>query len=468
MNQTAPIYPVILAGGSGDRLWPMSRASYPKQLCSIGSDDTMLQETIRRIHNRSGFGAPLIVCSTAHRFIVAEQTRETGVVPWRIVLESSGRGTAPAVAAAAELLHRENPDALLLVLPADHLIRDVLAFYDAVETGHGAARDGALVTFGVAALSPETGFGYVRRGAAWPNLPGCYAVTTFVEKPSPQMAAQMIAAGGYYWNSGIFLFRAGAFLAEYERFDPDSCAACRKAVDTGSLDLDFFRLGEAAFAHAHALAIDRAVMEKTDNAAVVPVDMAWSDVGSWAALWDVGSKDDAGNVVVGDAILCGARNCYVRGGERLVAVVGLEDTIIVVTDDVVLALKRGDAQKVQQVVGRLRQEGRAQADSHPKVYQPWGTSQTIDAGPGYQVRRVRVNPGLGFCPEMHERQAGYWVVVSGTALVERDDGVKRRVGPGKSASLPADGAHRIKNPGQSVLELIEVQSGADVAKDDTI
>jgi mannose-1-phosphate guanylyltransferase/mannose-1-phosphate guanylyltransferase/mannose-6-phosphate isomerase len=435
----------------------MSRASYPKQLCSVGPDGTMLQETIRRVRNRSGFGAPLIVCNAAHRFVVAEQVRETGVVTRRIVLESSARGTAPAVAAAAELLHREDPDAWLLVLPADHLIRDVAALHDAVETGRGAAREGALVTFGVPARSPQSGFGYVQRGATWPGIPGCYVVTTFVEKPNAQLAAQMIATDGCYWNSGIFLFRADAFLAEYERVDLDSRAACREAVETGTPDRDFFRLGEAAFAHAHGLAIDRAVMEKTNKAAVVPVDMGWSDVGSWATLWEVGSKDDAGNVVVGDAVLDGVRNCYVRGGRRLVAAVGLEDAIIIVTDDVVLALKRDEAQKVQQVVRRLRQQARPEADSHPKAYQPWGSHQTIHAGPGYRMRRILVNPGIGFCPETHERQAGHLVVASGAALIVCAGGEKLQVGPSGSASLPV---RWIENPGPSVLELIEMQSGA--------
>jgi mannose-1-phosphate guanylyltransferase/mannose-1-phosphate guanylyltransferase/mannose-6-phosphate isomerase len=370
ISQTAHICPVILAGGSGSRLWPMSRASYPKQFCVFGSEGTMLQATIRRVSKRAEFGPPLIVCNEKHRFIVAEQARAAGVAPKHIVLEGSGRGTAPAVAVVSELLHREHADAELLVLPADHLIRNVGAFYEAIAIGRRAVADGALVTFGVAANSPEAGFGYVQLGAPWPGVTGCYTVPTFVEKPSVQVAAQMIATGGHYWNSGIFLFRAASFLAEYGRYEPDSLAACRDAVDTARFDLDFFRLGGDAFSRARAESLDRAVMEQTDRAAIVPVDMGWSDVGSWAALWDAGEKDDLGNVVVGDAILEEVRNCYIHSSGRLIAAVGLEDTIIVVTTDAVLAVRRDRAQKVQDVVARLRQRGRRGAETPPKVRRP--------------------------------------------------------------------------------------------------
>ena len=367
----ATIHPVILSGGSGQRLWPLSRALYPKQLLPLHSRASMLQETALRVAG-DPFAAPTVVCNEVHRFIVAEQLRVLDLAPAAIVLEPAGRNTAAAAAVAALSLAESDARALMLVLPSDHVIIDGGRFREAVATAVAAARDGALVTFGIPPESPETGYGYIRRGDPWDGAEGCFRVSRFVEKPDRGTAEHYVESGEYDWNSGIFLFAAGRFLDELARFHPAIVDACRRALTGGSRDLDFFRLDAPAFEACPSLSIDYAVMEHTADAAVVPVDMGWSDVGSWSALWDIGDKDGGGNVLEGDVLAKGIRNCYIRSDGLLVAAVGVEDVVVVATDDAVLVSTREDAQEVKAVVETLKNRGRQEYLFHSTVYRPWG------------------------------------------------------------------------------------------------
>ena len=467
-DRSNKIRPVVLAGGTGTRLWPMSRRLHPKQFLPLASEASLLQETVRRVDDKARFASPLVVCNAAHRFLVAEQLREIGVRPEAILIEPEGRNTAPAAATAALVLGDGDRDALMLVLPSDHVIGKVEAFHEAVDTGAAAARAGALVTFGVRAEAPETGFGYIRRGAALDGAPGCYRVTRFVEKPEREAAERYLAEGDHYWNSGIFLFSARRYLEELERLQPAMVTACRKAVERAARDPDFLRLDAAAFGMAPALSIDHAVMEATTAAAaVVPVDMAWSDIGSWSALWEIGAKDKDGNVLVGDVSAHGVKGSYIRGEGLLVAAVGLEDVVIVATDDAVLAAAKDRVQEVKGIVEALKAEGRAEAASHPKVYRPWGHYQTVDAGKGFQVKRITVNPGHKLSLQKHSRRSEHWVVVEGIARVTRGEEVLE-LEANQSTYIPLGMAHRLENPGADPLQLIEVQYGDYLGEDDIV
>jgi mannose-1-phosphate guanylyltransferase/mannose-1-phosphate guanylyltransferase/mannose-6-phosphate isomerase len=460
------IYPVVLSGGAGTRLWPLSRALYPKQLLPLNSELTMLQETVRRAAGE-GFAAPLVICNDEHRFVIAEQLRALEVEPWRIVLEPMGRNTAPAAAAAALMLAEADPEAALLVLPSDHVVRDLGRFRAAVEAGLAAARAGKLVTFGVPAASPETSYGYIRRGAALDGLEGCYAVARFVEKPDRGAAQDYLAEGGYDWNSGMFMFLAARYLEELERLKPELLAACRKAVANAVTDLDFLRLDGEAFAAAESISIDYAVMEHTREAAVVPVEMGWSDVGSWSALWELGEKDAQGNVLLGDAIAYETRGSYVRADGKLAAVVGVEDVVVVVSDDAVLVTSRDRAQDVKTVVDLLRAQGRSEHLSHAKVYRPWGYYQSVDAGDRFQVKHLSVKPGAKLSLQLHHRRAEHWVVVSGTATVRRGD-ESFVLHENESTYIPVGVKHSLENAGNVPLRVIEVQSGAYLGEDDIV
>lgn len=460
------IVPVILSGGSGTRLWPLSRTMFPKQFLPLASSDSLLIETVRRSSDGRQFSAPVIVCNDHHRFLVAEQVREAGFAARAIVLEPSGRNTAPAIAIAALILAAEAPRTVMLVAPSDHVVRRPDVFAEAVALGAAAARDGQLVTFGITPTAPETGYGYIKYGSA-PLSPGVFRVERFVEKPNRDTAQSYLAAGGHAWNSGMFLFRADVLLAEFERLQPELLASCRATSDAAKRDLDFLRLDAELFAATPSISIDYAIMEKTDKAAVVPVDLGWSDVGSWGALWDIAPHDSDGNVVIGDVMVEDAQNCYVRSDDRLAAVLGLRDLVLIVTEDAVLAAHRDRVQDVKTIVDRLKRDKRDEADTHRIVYRPWGSYQSIDAGDRFQVKRIVVKPGAKLSLQMHHHRAEHWIVVQGTARVVRGEDTLMLY-ENQSVYIPIGAKHRLENPGKVPLHLIEVQSGSYLGEDDIV
>ncbi len=464
---TGLIHPVILSGGSGTRLWPLSRAAYPKQLLPLLSERTMLQETALRSLSDAGFAAPVVICNDEHRFLIDEQLRQVGIVPQQILLEPVARNTGPAVAAAALWLMARDPEALMLVQPSDHVIGSVARFHEAVGRGVAAAQAGKLVTFGIKPDRPETGYGYIQIGHALDGGEGVYLVDRFVEKPDRAAAERFVDSGIFSWNSGIFLLGARHFLEDLARLNPDMLAACERAVHKGTDDLGFFRLDAAGLGEAPALSVDRAVMEHTDRAAVVPVDMAWSDLGSWRALQEHGQRDVDGNVVQGDVVLDRVRNSYVRSDSRLVAAIDLDDVVIVATDDAVLVAHAGSAAEVSGVVERLRQRNRPEPLQHTTTYRPWGYYRTVDAGNRFQVKRIMVKPGAKLSLQKHYHRAEHWVVVQGTALVQRGED-RMLVRENESVYIPIGTEHRLENPGKLPLHLIEVQSGPYLGEDDIV
>jgi mannose-1-phosphate guanylyltransferase/mannose-6-phosphate isomerase len=460
------IHPIILSGGTGSRLWPLSRSLFPKQLLALAGERSLIQDTVLRAAG-TGFGAPLIICNTEHRFLIAEQLRETGVAPEAIVLEPQGRNTAPAAAVAALMIAQKDPEGLILLMPADHIVRNRAAFLEAVANAAAAARQGRLVTFGITPDSPETGYGYIRRGTPLKDLSNCFAVERFVEKPDAVTAASYVSSGDYDWNSGLFLFKAGAFLEELERLEPEMLSQCREAVSKGAKDFDFFRLDNASFAKAKAISIDYAVMERTDKAAVVPVEMGWSDIGSWEALWATAARDEKGNATKGDVLHHGARNSYLRSEGPLVAAVGVEDIVVVATQDAVLVSHKSASQDVKRIVEQLERSGRELHTTHRKVYRPWGSYEGIDNGDRHQVKHIIVNPGAKLSLQMHHKRAEHWIVVSGTARVTCDDKVFP-LRENESTYIPLGAKHRLENTGKEPLHLIEVQSGSYLGEDDIV
>ncbi len=457
----AKLQPVLLSGGSGTRLWPLSREAYPKQFLALAGDDTMLQATWQRVAGLAD-AAPIVVAGEDHRFLVAEQLRQIGAPTPAILLEPIGRNTAPAIAAAALQALRDGEDPLLLVLPSDHVVRDADAFRAAVRAAMPAAEQGALVTFGIMPDAPETGFGYIEaeRGE------GVQRVLRFVEKPDAVTAQTYLDAGGYYWNSGMFLLRASRYLEELRKFRADIVGGAQAAFDAAQRDGDFIRLDKAAFAACPADSIDYAVMEKTDAAMVLPVDIGWNDVGSWSALWEVSEQDGDGNAHHGDVISIDSRNSYAYA-RRMVALVGVDDLVVVETDDAVLVARKDRVQQVKDVVARLKAEQRTQAALHREVHRPWGSYDSIDMAEGFQVKRIKVKPGARLSLQSHTRRAEHWIVVRGTARVTRDNDVFELFA-NQSTYIPIGAKHRLENPGTEMLELIEVQSGDYLGEDDIV
>ena len=457
--------PVILSGGSGTRLWPLSREHLPKQLLNLISPDrSLLQDTVTRCNGLPVNDDLVVVCNESHRFLVAEQLRQLNRVAPQILLEPVGRNTAPGIAVAALHCLQRDPDAVLLVMPSDHLIQNVEAFQHAVGIGLAEAARGSLVTFGIRPNSPETGYGYIRGEG---DGTGARPVAEFVEKPDRETAERYLASGHYFWNSGIFLFRADALLAELEQFAPDIISACRDALEGSHRDLDFLRLEQQAFAASPADSIDYAVMERTRKAVVVPMDPGWSDLGSWAALHAAGEKDADGNRVHGDTMIQDCHNTYIHAEHRLVAGLGLEDCVVVETADAVLVARRDHIQDVKALVQRLRNEGRLEALDHRRVGRPWGSYEGIANADRFQVKRIIVNPGQTLSLQMHHHRAEHWVVVRGTGRVVRGDD-SFLLAEDQSTYIPLGTTHRLENPGVIPLELIEVQTGSYLGEDDII
>ena len=460
------IVPVLLSGGAGTRLWPVSRALHPKQLLPMTGELTMLQETARRFSG-SDFGAPLVVCNDEHRFTIAAQLQDAGISPQAIVLEPMGRNTAPAAAVAALTLLERSPDALMLLAASDHVIDDVDAFVAAVRVAAGAARQQRLVSIGVKPTRAETGYGYINRGAELAGVPGAFAMRRFVEKPDHATAEGFVASGQYLWNASIFLFEPGAYLAELEKYAPDVLNSAKRALEKGKRDLDFLRLDREEFARCPAISIDYAVMERTDRAAVVPADIGWSDVGSWSVLWERGKKDAAGNVVSGDVIVEESRDNFIRSDSRLVAALGVENLVIVATSDAVLVASRARDQEVKRIVEQLLKSGRSEASQHSRVYRPWGFFETLHLGPGTQVKLIEVSPGAALSLQYHHKRAEHWVVVSGTAEVTRGEETLS-LKENESTFIPIGMRHRLENKGDKPLRIIEVQVGSYLGEDDIV
>lgn len=455
--------PVILSGGSGTRLWPLSRGQYPKQFLPLVTGNTMLQETMLRLDGVSGLQPVIGVCNEDHRFMLAEQLREIGVQPAAIILEPVGKNTAPAVAMAA--LTAKSPDDVLLILPADHVIADQEAFHRAVDRARKIAEQGYLVTFGIVAIAPETGYGYIKSGGKIDDA--AYSVAAFVEKPDLETAQKYLESGEYFWNSGMFAFKAGVFLQELERFNPQMLSVCRQALAAAKIDYDFVRLDKAIFATCPADSIDYAVMEKTDKAVVIPLDAGWNDVGSWSALWDVLGKDALGNAVKGDVIAVDAKNSYLYSSSRLVAAVGIEDLVVIETDDAVMVASKASVQDVKSVVDQLKALRREEAQVHRKVYRPWGYYDLVDHGDRHQTKRIVVKPGAKLSVQKHHHRAEHWVVVKGTAWVGKD-GDGKLVTENESIYIPVGAVHSLQNPGVIPLEMVEVQTGSYLGEDDIV
>lgn len=455
--------PVILSGGSGTRLWPLSRGQHPKQFLPLVSQKTMVQETMLRLSGIGDLNPPIAVCNEDHRFMMAEQLWEINIKPETIILEPVGKNTAPAVTMAA--LSAKSADEVLLILPADHVITEIAPFHHAITQAETLAKQGLLVTFGIVPTHPETGYGYIMKDSL--QLGDAYKVAAFVEKPDLITANNYVNSGDYLWNSGMFAFTAGAFLQELEKFNPEMLSVCKQALAAAKTDLDFTRLDKTIFTKCPADSIDYAVMEKTDKAAVIPLDAGWNDVGSWSALWDVTDKDSFGNAIIGDVLTVDTKNSYIYAENKLVTVIGVENIIVVETKDAVMIASKDRVQDVKKIVDQLNQQNRAEAKIHKKAYRPWGHYDSIDTGERHQAKRIVVKPGAKLSLQKHHHRAEHWVVVKGTALVTRGD-EQILITENESTYIPLGTVHRLENPGVIPLEIIEVQSGSYLGEDDIV
>ena len=459
------IVPVILSGGSGTRLWPLSRKMHPKQLLPLLNETSLLQDTVNRFKNADDIDHAVVICNESYRFMVAEQVRQSEIKGVDIILEPVGRNTAPAIALAAFNAVADEQDPVLLVLPADHDIRDVDGFLEAVKIGQKQSESGNLVTFGIVPDKPETGYGYINAGDSVADH--CYAVAGFVEKPDKSTAESYIEQGSYYWNSGMFMFKASAYLEALERLAPAMFEACQNAYDKSEKDMDFVRIGEAAFENCPSDSIDYAIMEKVDNAVVIPVDIGWSDVGSWAALQDIGESDSMNNTIIGDVETEASNNCYIRAESKLVVALGVDDLIIVDTDDALLVAHREKVQDIKNIVEKLHNDGREEVMLHKSVCRPWGCYQGIDSSDRFQAKRITVKPGAVLSLQLHHHRAEHWVVVNGTAKVTKGDEIFI-LSENESTYIPLGIKHRLENIGKIPLELIEVQTGSYLGEDDIV
>jgi mannose-1-phosphate guanylyltransferase/mannose-6-phosphate isomerase len=466
MTTSGQIHPVILSGGTGTRLWPMSRASLPKQLLALHGVRTMIQNTVLRA-NVPRAAKPILLCNEGHRFLVAEQMQAIGIVPEAIVLEPIGRNTAPAAAIAALIVAEQDAKGIVLLLPSDHVVTDEGAFMAAVKHAVPAAERGQVVTFGITPEGADTGYGYIQYGARLAGLDGVASVRRFAEKPDRATAEAYLRSSDYVWNSGMFVFRADVMLAEMERHEPGLVAACRASLAAAKRDLDFVRLDAVAFGKAKNISLDYAVMEKTDKAAVVTCNIGWSDVGAWSSLWSLHERDARGNALQGDVVLHDSHNSFVRSEKGLTALVGVHDLVVVVTEDAVLVADKDRAQDVKAIVDQLKASGRAELSEHKVVFRPWGSYQGIDAGEGFQVKHIMVKPGGRLSLQSHTKRAEHWVVVQGTAKVTCDEKMFL-LEENQSTYIPVGAKHRLENPGKLPLRLIEVQSGSYLGEDDIV
>lgn len=465
------IIPVIMCGGSGTRLWPLSRAQFPKQFLPLVNDTSMLQDTLARLPHEHQ--APVYICNEDHRFLVAEQVKKANNTNTKILLEPKGRNTAPAVALAALSALNDNEDALLLVLAADHVIKDVDKFHQAVSAATLAAAQGKLVTFGIVPTHAETGYGYIKKGSKEGNLKtslpdnDTYQVEKFVEKPNKEMAQTYLESGDYLWNSGMFLFKASRYIEELEKFRPDILSSCRASMAKVEKDLDFIRPDRESFLQCADESIDYAVMEKTQDAVVVPLDAGWSDVGSYSALWEVCDQDEHHNVIKGDVIAHDTSNSYIHSQNKLVTTLGVDNLVVIDTPDAVLIANKDKVQNVKEIVNELKAKQRHESSLHREVYRPWGKYDSIDNGERFQVKRITVNPGAKLSVQMHHHRAEHWIIVSGTAKITLDEKTFL-LSENQSTYIPIGVVHALENPGKLPLEMIEVQSGSYLGEDDIV
>lgn len=460
------IIPVVLSGGSGTRLWPLSRKAHPKQLLPLLNETSLLQDTVNRLEGLNEVSDAVVICNEEYRFMVAEQIRSSNINASSIILEPVGRNTAPAIALAAFNAVQENNDSVMLVLPADHDIKNISDFHKSIEIGYEQAQQNHFVTFGILPDSPETGYGYIK-SATKVGIQEVSVIDQFVEKPDIATATKYLEEGGYYWNSGMFMFKASEYLAALEEFSPEIYSACQKAVNTAERDMDFVRVGIEEFKACPSDSIDYAVMENVDNAVVIPVDIGWSDVGSWAALHEIGNKDSDNNICLGDIETVSTTNSYIRADHKLVTTLGVEDLIIVDTDDALLVANKNHVQDIKQIVETLSDNNREEVILHKRVCRPWGCYQGIDHSERFQVKRITVNPGAVLSLQMHHHRAEHWIVVNGTAKVTKGDDVFV-LSENESTYIPLGTKHRLENAGKIPLELIEVQTGSYLGEDDIV